>query len=383
MNLPENIAFIITSRCNLRCKMCFQYGETVQKKKIKGNALLVHDRELNISEIKRTVNKINKYYPQNKKPSFLITGGEPFIRKDLVKVIEYMLSKGNFVTVNTNFSIPSKKIVGKLATYKRFALIISVDGPEKVHDAIRNKKNTFSKMYGNLTFFYKHGGKIRINYTISKYNYDQLIPTYDLLKNFKGIDLCFQHVSWIDFKHIAIQENLNNLYFNLKKSIFLPTETIVVPMDKIFILKKQLMDIERRAKKDKIFLFQIGSRNENLYKYYGKFSCRQKNMYCNKKFGVTIFPNGDVKYCIGPAYGIGPKIANILKKDIKDIIESPEFKNIEKILEEKFDKGVIFPECVKCCFIAEYKQKGLMSKLKRGFEKLAGIRPIHVFEDGI
>jgi len=383
MNLPENIAFVITSRCNLRCKMCFQYGETAQKMGIEGNALFGQDHELSFSEIKLVVGKINKYYPQNKKPSFLITGGEPFIKRDFIRIIEDMLSKGNFVTVNTNFSVPTKKTVKKLATYKRFALIISIDGPEEIHDVIRNKKNTFNRMYENLKIFYKNGGKIRINYTISKYNYNQLIPTYNLLKKFKGINLCFQHVSWIDAKHIIIQEKLNKLHFGLEKSIFLPTEKIVVPADKISILDKQFNEIKKKAKKDKIFLFQIGVRNESIKKYYGRFSCKPKNMYCNKKFGLTILPNGDVKYCTGPTYGIGPKISNILKSDFKNILESAKFKNIENILQKKFRGGMIFPECVKCCFIAENKQKGLMGKLKRGYEKLIGIRPMRVLKDGI
>ncbi|MBI3814304.1 MAG: radical SAM protein, partial [Nitrospinae bacterium] len=72
LNFPMKLNFLLTFKCNARCIMC-----NIWKKR--------DTPELTISEIERFFSKSNKF-------SWLdLSGGEIFLRKDIVEVVEIIL----------------------------------------------------------------------------------------------------------------------------------------------------------------------------------------------------------------------------------------------------------------------------------------------------
>jgi len=55
------------------------------------NKTKIVDNELSFEEIKKIVKKINQFYW--KKPQFLITGGEPFLNKDIIEILSFYLAR--------------------------------------------------------------------------------------------------------------------------------------------------------------------------------------------------------------------------------------------------------------------------------------------------
>lgn len=118
-----------TLDCNLACNHCYSFSAPGLKKSLNVQALL------RILEQARGIgyNVVS------------MSGGEPFIYRDLGQLLNYSKSLGYFNSITTNAmlleSIRSKNIL-------KFAdlVAVSVDGQEREHNLIRKSDNAFQKM---------------------------------------------------------------------------------------------------------------------------------------------------------------------------------------------------------------------------------------------
>ena len=138
--LPVNLIFFVTSRCNLLCKHCF-YWEELNKKK----------DELTLDEIV----KISKSLPNLLSVS--LTGGEPYLRKDLDQVAAAFERNSNV----RNIQVPSNGLVVDLTLSRAEALLkrvtrarvstgVSLDGLEETHNEIRQNPKSFQRALETL-----------------------------------------------------------------------------------------------------------------------------------------------------------------------------------------------------------------------------------------
>jgi MoaA/NifB/PqqE/SkfB family radical SAM enzyme len=132
---PVHLILHVTSRCNSRCGMCFAWQRLNKK-----------EADLSLKEIE----KIAKDLPNL---VFLdISGGEPFLRSDLDKVIEIFAkySPQAYVNLPTNGLMP--EIIAKTTerilknTNLNLSLNLSLDGLAGIHDSIRGVKGIFEKV---------------------------------------------------------------------------------------------------------------------------------------------------------------------------------------------------------------------------------------------
>ena len=146
LKTPVALTFFVTSRCNLRCSHCFYWRELNT----------ASDKELSIDEIRKIARSFK--HPL----SLSLTGGEPFLRKDLKEIIEAfhegcgtreagIATNGTFEasTVETVRSILDEGLLSSLSVQ------VSLDGLEETHDAIRGIKGSFKKAMSTLTVLKK------------------------------------------------------------------------------------------------------------------------------------------------------------------------------------------------------------------------------------
>lgn len=69
---------------------------------------------------------------------FGITGGQPFLRKDLFEVLDYATQKGLTTSIITDGRLLNETIIQKIIDNKT-RISVSIDGDEKTNDAIRGK----------------------------------------------------------------------------------------------------------------------------------------------------------------------------------------------------------------------------------------------------
>lgn len=109
-NTPLYVQFYITARCNLTCEQC--------------NIIYANSdvREATLEEIEKIAANLSKIGVA----IVLLTGGEPFVRKDLPEIIRAFIKNGIHVRMQTN-GLASEEALAKAVSYGACDISISLD----------------------------------------------------------------------------------------------------------------------------------------------------------------------------------------------------------------------------------------------------------------
>lgn len=174
--LPFNYTFLISTRCNSRCKTCNIWKE-------KG-------KELDLKEWEKI------FLSLGKSPFWVtISGGEPFLQKHLVSMV-FLLDKicqPAIINIPTNsllgekVSLDVEKILQKI-TQAKLVINLSLDGVGKDHDEVRGIQGNFDKVmanYQNLKKLQQKHPNLIVGFgtVISKFNFKKIKKVADLAFN--------------------------------------------------------------------------------------------------------------------------------------------------------------------------------------------------------
>lgn len=134
------LVFYVTSRCNAACSYCLRDSMPNVSETSKNT-------ELTIDEIDKIASRMHGL------AHVLISGGEPFMRDDLDKIIHsfYMRSHTRLISISTNgyFSAETEDIVGRLLREHRDLFLqihISINGVQDVHDSSKGLPLSFAHL---------------------------------------------------------------------------------------------------------------------------------------------------------------------------------------------------------------------------------------------
>jgi MoaA/NifB/PqqE/SkfB family radical SAM enzyme len=140
----------IINVCNLKCVHCYWWT----------------NREATAGELTpeqwRTV--IQNSFKKMRIANVTVVGGEPMLRKDVIKVFSEEMK--HRMSVVTNGMFPLMDING--------LFFISIDGIEETHNRIRGP-NTYARIKRNVKDFVDAGGRVDINMTLNTLNYKDII----------------------------------------------------------------------------------------------------------------------------------------------------------------------------------------------------------------
>lgn len=183
---PRDLFLKITSQCNLRCKHCFYY--TKQNEFDSQNDFSTEELFRWVEFFVNELNIIN----------FTLTGGEPFLQKDILKLLKYLKSKNVSIQIQTNATLITEKIatsLDKILDITSDSIQVSLDGcTEKAHDKIRGKGN-FQKTINGIKRLTDHNLNVSISYTMTSENLPETEGLYELCTNLK-----VRHISLGRFK---------------------------------------------------------------------------------------------------------------------------------------------------------------------------------------
>src|SRR5580765_3560661 len=138
--LPAGVVYEATMRCNLTCEFCY-VGKLLN---IEGE----WREELPLDVLKRA-------FPDQEGLRVNLTGGEIFMRKDILDVMRLFSDKGyvgGYLT--TNGTIINVERATALADLARRGFLqhisVSIDGPGELHDRARGVKGTFARTAAGL-----------------------------------------------------------------------------------------------------------------------------------------------------------------------------------------------------------------------------------------
>src|SRR5437868_12311247 len=133
--LPLGAVYEATMRCNLHCEFCY-VGDLLN---LEGE----WRQEL-------TLEALSKAFPEQKDFQISLTGGEIFMRKDIMSVLDLFREKGYAAGyLTTNGTIITEERADALAELAAKGFLrhisVSIDGPGDVHDSARGLKGTFER----------------------------------------------------------------------------------------------------------------------------------------------------------------------------------------------------------------------------------------------
>lgn len=162
----------IVDRCNLRCTYCMSENGLSW---IKQNELMTDEEMLRICSVftELGVDKIR------------ITGGEPFIRKNSIDLIQNISQLAGLtdLSITTNGLLTGQHIP-RLKEYGIKSVNLSLDTLDKERFFKITRRNSFDKVMKTLDSLLQHDIKVKINTVVMEgENIDDIIPLVTLTKN--------------------------------------------------------------------------------------------------------------------------------------------------------------------------------------------------------
>lgn len=215
----DDLWFITGSRCNLSCSHCYVASSPT-------NDLL---EQLTLDDIKPFLEEAKLYGIKN----VYFTGGEPFINKDIISMIESSLSYAD-VTVLTNATKPLSGFIKKLGQLREkskneLKFRVSFDHFKKEkHDQIRGKGN-FDITLKNTISLSKAGFTPIITVTAGVYEGNNL-KQHEVEKMFKEMFLKYDAV--VDVKLLPYNLEMGSNLLRIKnptKKVFISESCMKLP----------------------------------------------------------------------------------------------------------------------------------------------------------
>ena len=331
---PEVIRVDLTYKCNLRCKICFEFGEN-PKEKIKDNS---EDESISIELLKKIINEVCYF-----KPTFYLSGGEPLIYPQIIELLEYLQNKKVYCLINTN-GVLLEKYAEDLVRLGVDKIIVSIDGPEAVHDLNRGK--TFKKITDGIKVIKdikkmtkSYFPLIRINSLITPFNSEYLEDTVNMVEELGVDSLTFQHPMFSN-------EKVRKGYVGESKADKLNQVNILGFTYEGGIdtnsLARQIKNIKQKNFKIPVNFYPVIKIDEIKF-YYSDLNYKFENKCLSAWRKVIITPKGDVGPCVNHL------LDNLNYRSFKEIWNSNKYTAFRRNLKE----NGLLPSCVRCC-LREY-----------------------------
>ena len=171
---PLEVFCEITYKCNLKCPTCFRWTT-------------VEDRdELGLEDWKAAISKLEKWVGTF---NLFVSGGEPFLRDDMIEIIKFASGLGITVSVVSNGSLIDKTLAKRIVSSGLFGLTLSLNSMNpKTHNKTRGTAGSFDEVMRAIENL-RERGKMRLNIaaTVMAENINDLVGLAEFVKK-EGLD---------------------------------------------------------------------------------------------------------------------------------------------------------------------------------------------------
>jgi len=178
----RSVAIELTARCNQKCTYCYNSWRDDG-----GRAMgeLDHDTLIGL---------IDNVLDDRKLGHITLTGGEPFLRKDIGDVIDHINARGLGVVIISNGGAIKDHVVERLATQKVHYIQVTLAGADAAtHDTVAGK-GSFDRAVGILRKLSAAGVTIGGSYLVTRESYHQADA---VMETFAGLGV--DHVAFNRF----------------------------------------------------------------------------------------------------------------------------------------------------------------------------------------
>ena len=335
---PRVLTFMMTYRCNLRCTMCWQWGEQGLFHELSRE----HEvQQLDMATLRAVIDDV-----ADEGTGVFLWGGEPFLHRDLIPFVEYVKSKRLYCSINTNGTYLPRE-AKRLVDLGVDAVMVSIDGPQEVHDRIRGMSGSFQRIADGIAALRaaRNGNGARpeiiVNTTISPGNQHALLPTYETVEAM-GADQMILSQLWFTTEQIG---QANEAYFQEKfnahagswRGFVMDVSTLDAGR-----IADQMREMARRTSPMKLRFLpdlapaQVGEYYARPEEAFGKTRCLVPWLE------AEILPDGNVTPCSDRPDLI---VGNVRQERFRDIWNNATYRKFRRAMRE----DGLFPYCSRCC----------------------------------
>lgn len=336
---PIRLAFVITHRCNLRCAWCMVTHPDTRKT---WNAA----QELSPLEIEHVTQQTPRYC------MITITGGEPFVRPDLMEILDRVSRRRPTHLVTNATLITDEQITwlvdhgaGSLWGHGLATVGVSVEGPSDIHNRLVGVQGSYEKtmsFIARLISLRASRGKdlplVDVKIVLSKDNWAAL-PEFRRQLQELGVDLVTVQIQNNQVSAYGIPNDTHSAH------ALLPPPVPEIPTDDLRVTLETLT--REGAKSPGKIRFTPSIPLDSIIAHYaGRLtpSC----LDCHATWTTAhIGPYGDLFPCF--SYSMG----NIRNESLSAVWNGEAYRKFRRSLK----KAAAFPGCVGCCMASPRKGK--------------------------
>lgn len=164
LSAPKMVTWEVTYDCNLHCPHCFtESGEPGKNELDTNGAFLLIDRLAEAKVLR-----------------LLISGGEPFLRPDIIEILKKVSTTGMRLDIATNGIELPEEVLSKIRDLPVFHTHVSMDGIGKSHDRFRGRRGAFEAACRNIRRMREEDIDVSLSMTVTGRNIDEMEKVIDL-----------------------------------------------------------------------------------------------------------------------------------------------------------------------------------------------------------
>lgn len=273
-NSPLYVQFYITPRCNLACEQCnIIYADAKH-------------HEMSIDQIKMVAKNLKKIGVN----IVLLIGGEPFVRKDIDKIVEAFVDQSIHVRMQTN-GIASPDMLRKCVSAGGKDISISLDTlqPElqdEINGGFNNSWNRAIKTISNVSKIFPENATAFFNSVI-------------MPKNLKSIKQVIKFATKIGWGVSLVPVHVSNVNKPQAYRTLDFENNVTFDKDSEFEIKNLTLELKKLKKKYNLYdsVEYIEDIENFLLKKPLKWRSKNKNICDSPNLYFAISPSGTLKSC--------------------------------------------------------------------------------------
>ena len=331
--LPLGAVYEATMRCNLSCEFCYV-----------GDLLNVEGewrQEL-------TLDALDKAFPDRDGFQISLTGGEIFMRKDIMSVLDLFKRKGyacGYLT--TNGTIINDERADALADLAAAGFLkhisISIDGPGELHDVARGLKGTFERTTAGLRRLQEAARRkqaplrVSINTTVAHETLEALDQMVDVADEL-GVDaIGLNHLMFCTPEDAAETVRMIGAADTSVITTFITRD----PGLEIERVRRQVSALERKCKAKNILFDYRPKVHDQLIENYYTPGAKLEGRCLYPFLHARVSFSGKVYFC--PFIRV--EVGDLSEQSLEDIWNGDRYVAMRKQLVE----NGLFPACRRCC----------------------------------
>jgi len=157
VNVPIRVGIELTQNCNLACSHCYLESSRYEPMSTE-----------QVKELLSDLATLGSLF-------LTFTGGEPFLRPDLLELIQYAESKRFIIRILTNGTLINRAIADQLKQFANLSIHMSIHGANpETHDAFTHRAGSFVAMVQAAQYLRTNGVPVTLKFSVTKANFAEV-----------------------------------------------------------------------------------------------------------------------------------------------------------------------------------------------------------------